>query len=157
MPWLPAILLLGFATGLRTFTPLALICWFAYLGYLPVEGTWAAWTARLWVAIAVSVLALGELIGDKLPKTPNRTAPGPLLARLIFGGLGGAICATGMRGPELEGVLLGVTGALLGAFTGFMIRRELVKKIGCADWKIAVAEDLFTILSAAFALHVVTG
>lgn len=109
-----------------------------------------------WVAIAFTVLALGELVGDKLPRTPDRTSPGPLLARLTMGGLGGAICATGMSGPGLEGVLLGVLGALLGAFAGFMIRRDLVQRHGCPDWIIAVAEDLFTILCAAFSLHVVT-
>jgi uncharacterized membrane protein len=49
-----------------------------------------------------------------------------------------------------------VLGALLGAFAGFMIRRDLVEKLGCADWIVAVAEDLFTILCAMFALHVVT-
>jgi uncharacterized membrane protein len=156
LSWLLAIPLLGLTTGLRTFTPMAVICWFAYTGDLPVDGTWAAWTGHLWVAIAVTLLALAELVGDKLPRTPNRTAPGPLLARLVMGGLGGAICATGMNGPGLEGVLLGVLGALLGAFAGFMIRRDLVEKLGCADWIVAVAEDLFTILCAMFALHVVT-
>jgi uncharacterized membrane protein len=156
LSWLLAIPLLGLTTGLRTFTPMAVICWFAYTGDLPVDDTWAAWTGHLWVAIAVTLLALAELVGDKLPRTPNRTAPGPLLARLVMGGLGGAICATGMNGPGLEGVLLGVLGALLGAFAGFMIRRDLVEKLGCADWIVAVAEDLFTILCAMFALHVVT-
>src|ERR1700729_3764608 len=102
-----AIPLLGFATGLRTFTPLAVLCWYAFLGYLPTDGTWAGWTGRIAVAVGVTVLAVAELIGDKLPKTPNRISPMPLLARMILGGLGGAICATAMTGPGLEGVLLG--------------------------------------------------
>ena len=44
MSWLLAIPLLGAATGLRSLTPMAVLCWFAYLGYLPVGGTWAGWT-----------------------------------------------------------------------------------------------------------------
>jgi uncharacterized membrane protein len=155
--WLLAIPLLGFTTGLRTFTPMALLCWFAYAGQISVDGTWASWTARLWVAIAFTVLALGELVGDKLPKTPNRTSPGPLIARMVMGGLGGAICAAAMEGPELEGILLGASCALLGAFAGFMIRRDLVQSHACADWPIAVGEDLITILCAIFSLHVVAG
>jgi uncharacterized membrane protein len=157
MSWLLAIPLLGLATGMRTFTPMAALCWFAYFGFLPVDGTWAAWTARLWVAVVFTALALGEYVGDKLPRTPNRTAPGPLIARIVAGGLAGAICATAINGPELEGVLLGGVGAVLGAFAGFMVRRGLVEKIGCADWPIALTEDLSAIIIAVFALHVVTG
>jgi uncharacterized membrane protein len=157
MSWLVAIPLLGMTTGLRSMTPMAVLCWFAHLEYLPVDGTWAAWTAKLGVAIVFTVLAVGELIADKLPRTPNRTAPGPLLARLVLGGLAGSIAATAMDGPGIEGVLLGVLGAVLGAFAGFMIRRDLVQKLDCPDWPVAVAEDLFTIAAAGFALHVITG
>ena len=155
--WLIAIPLLGLTTGLRSMTPMALICWYAYLGYLPVDGTWAAWTAHLWVAILWSVLAVGELIADKLPRTPNRTSMGPLLWRLILAGMAGSIAAGAMNGSGLEGALLAELGALLGAFGGFMLRRDLVEKMGCQDWHVAVAEDLITLLFAGFALHVVTG
>ena len=157
MSWLLAIPMLGITTGLRTFTPMALICWFAWLGYLPVDGTWAMWTGRLPVAIGLTVLAVAELIADKLPRVPNRTAPGPLLARVVFGGLAGSIAATSINGPGVEGVMLGVVGALLGAFAGFMIRRDAVKNLCCADWPIALTEDAFAILVAGFALHVITG
>lgn len=156
LSWLLAIPLLGFATGLRSLTPMAALAWYAYLGYMSMDGTWAQWTGRLSVAIVLTVLALGELVGDKLPKIPNRTAPGPLLWRLSLGGLAGSIAATYMDGPGVEGVLLGAVGALLGAFTGFMVRRELVEKIGCKDWHVALVEDASTILFATFALHVIT-
>jgi uncharacterized membrane protein len=53
-------------------------------------------------------------------------------------------------------VLLGVVGAALGAFAGFMVRRDLVVKIGCADWKVALVEDLIAVACAGFAMHVVT-
>jgi uncharacterized membrane protein len=157
MPWLLAISLLGFATGLRSMTPMAVLCWFAYLGYLPVSGTWAGWTARLAVAIGFTVLALGEYVGDKLPRTPNRTSPGPLVVRVVLGGLAGAISATAMHGAWLEGALLGALAAVVGAFAGFMLRRAIVEKLGSADWPIALVEDLSAILAALFALHVITG
>jgi uncharacterized membrane protein len=156
LSWLLAIPLLGLMTGLRALTPMAVLCWFAYLGYLPVDGTWAAWTGWLTVAIVFTVLALAEGVADKLPRTPDRISLGPLTARLIFGGLIGSIAATAMAGPGLEGVLLGVVGAALGAFAGFMVRRDLVVKIGCADWKVALVEDLIAVACAGFAMHVVT-
>ena len=74
---------LGMMTGLRTMTPIAIVCWFAYLGHLPLEGTWAGWAGKLAAVVLFTLLALGELVADKLPKTPNRTAPGPLAARLV--------------------------------------------------------------------------
>jgi uncharacterized membrane protein len=157
MSWMVAIPLLGVTTGLRSMTPMALVCWYAYLGYLPVDGTWASWTAHLWVAITLSVLAVGELIADKLPRMSNRTAIGPLLWRLIMSGMAGSIAAGAMNGSGFEGVLLAVLGALLGAFGGFMVRRDLVEKLACKDWHVAVSEDLITILCAGYALHVVTG
>jgi len=42
MAWLIAIPVLGIATGMRTMTPIAILCWFAYLGDLSVDGTWRA-------------------------------------------------------------------------------------------------------------------
>lgn len=157
MSWVIAIPLLGALTGLRTMTPMAVLCWFAYVGHLPVEDTWAAWTGKLVTAIVFTVLAVGELIGDKLPKTPNRTAPGPLAARVVFGGLVGAVVATGLNGPALEGVILGVIGALIGAFGGYQMRRLLVESTGGRDWPVAVVEDVLTIGLAVLAMGVVTG
>jgi uncharacterized membrane protein len=157
MTWLIAIPLLGLVTGLRSMTAIAVLCWFAYRGDLPLDGTWASWVAKLTTAIIFTVLALGELVVDKLPKTPNRIAPGPLFVRVVVGGLVGAIVAAGLNGSEFEGVILGVGGALIGAFGGFLVRREIVLQLGCKDWPVALIEDLSAILCAILAMGVVTG
>ncbi len=161
MSWVLAIPLLGVMTGLRTMTPMAVLCWFAYFGssggHLPLDGTWAFWAGKLVTAIVFTVLAVGELIGDKLPKTPNRTAPGPLVARLFFGGLVGGIAATGAKGSAPEGILLGVLGALAGTFLGYQIRRHLVQLLRRPDWNVAVIEDALTVLISLYAMGVVTG
>jgi len=157
MSWLVAIPLLGVVTGLRTFTPMAVLCWFAYVGHLPVDGTWAFWTAKLPSAVVFTLLAVGECVGDKLPNIPNRTSPGPLAARLIFGGLIGAIVAAGLNGPGFEGGILGVGGAIVGAFGGFLIRRDLVQQRGGKDWQIALVEDAIAVVCAILAMGVVTG
>jgi uncharacterized membrane protein len=157
LAWLIAIPLLGAVTGLRTLTPMAVLCWFAYLGHLPVDGTWAFWSGKFSVAIVFTVLAVGEYIGDKLPNTPNRISLFPLITRLVFGGLMGAIVATGLDGSAFEGILLGTGGALVGAFAGYLIRRELVQRLECKDWYIAVAEDVLAVVCAILAMGVVTG
>ena len=156
LAWLVAMPLLGFATGLRSMTPIALVCWCAHLGYLPVQGTWAFWTAHTVSVVVFSLAALGEYVADKLPSTPSRIAPGPLAARLVFGGLVGAIAATSLKGAALEGALLGIVGALIGSFGGFTVRRDVVEHLGSRDWPVALAEDFLTLACSAFALRIVT-
>jgi uncharacterized membrane protein len=157
MAWLIAIPLLGLVNGMRTMTPIAVLCWFAYAGYLPVGGTWAFWSAKLVVAIVFTVLALAEFVGDKLPKTPNRTAIGPLIARLLFGGLVAAIVAVALNGSGLEAVILGAAGVLIGAFASFVVRRDLVARSGSKDWPVAVIEDISAVVLAIFAMGIITG
>jgi uncharacterized membrane protein len=153
LTWLIAVPLLGLVTGMRSMTAMAVLCWFAYRGDLSLDGTWASWAAKLTTAIIFTVLALAE----KLPKTPNRTALGPLFIRVVLGGLVGAIVAAGLNGSEFEGVILGAGGALIGTFGGFLVRREIVLRLGCKDWPVALFEDLSAIVCAVLAMGVVTG
>jgi uncharacterized membrane protein len=157
LTWLIAIPLLGLVTGMRSMTAMAVLCWFAYKGDLSLDDTWASWAAKLTTAIIFTMLALGELVADKLPKTPNRIAPGPLLVRVVMGGLIGAIVAAGLNGSGVEGVILGVGGALIGSFGGFLVRREIVSRLDCKDWHVALAEDATAIICAVLAMGVVTG
>lgn len=156
MSWMLAIPLLGVATGARAMTPIAVVCWFAYLKLLPVEHTWAFWTASLISVILFTLFAIGEYIGDKLPKTPSRIAAGPLAARIVFGGLVGAIVATGLQGSLIVGAVLGIIGALIGAFGGYHVRHYLVFHNKCRDWPIAILEDFCVILITVFALRLAT-
>ena len=156
MPWFFAIPMLGGANGCRTLTPIAVLCWFAYGGYLHVEGTWAFWTANSISAIIFSLLALGEYVGDKLPQTPSRLAAVPLAARLVFGGLLGAIVVTSLRAPLVWGILLGALSAVGGAFIGYHLRRFLTVGRGLPDFPIALAEDAVTLILAFVALRLVT-
>jgi uncharacterized membrane protein len=157
LAWIFAIPALGFCTGLRTMTPMAVLCWFSYMDMLPVHHDWAFWTTKLVTAIVFTVLAAGELIGDKLPQTPNRTSPFALIARIVFGGLVGAICATGLHGELLEGVLLGAIAAVAGAFIGYNLRRHLVQVTGIPDIVVALCEDGFAIAMSVIAVGIVTG
>ena len=141
--------LLGVSTGLRSFTPVAVTSWFAYLGKLPVQGTWASWVAHPATVGITTAAALGEYVGDKLPNTPNRTAPVALIGRLTLGGLVGAILATAFRRNIAGGVAMGAVGALAGTYGGFYARTGLTHGAGLADLPVAITED-----SAAVALAV---
>ena len=148
--------LLGVSTGLRSFTPLAVTAWFARLGKLPVTGTWASWIAHPAAVGLFTAGALGEYIGDKLPSTPNRTAPMLLLGRLAFGGLVGAIVATALRRPVLSGVALGAAGAAAGTFGGFYARRGLTHAAGLPDLPVALSGDAAAIALAVRSLRRLT-
>lgn len=153
--WLLAIPMLGFATGLRTMTPIAVLCWFAWRSRLGLHHGWAHWTTYLVTTVIFTVLAAGELVGDKLPQTPDRISAFPLAARLIFGGLCGAIAAASLKGPGIEGVTLGVISAAIGAFVGFMVRRSVTSETSCPDWNVALAEDAIAIVMAVVAAHII--
>jgi uncharacterized membrane protein len=115
-------ILLATATGMRTLTAITVICWGAYLGFLPVEGSWASWTAHLWVVIVLTVLALGEYVGDTLPGAPSRKAWPLVAGRLCAGTLVGVAIATVLGQPKAGGVILGVIGALIGTYSGYRVR-----------------------------------
>ena len=157
MSWMFAIPVLGFCTGLRTMTPMALISWYALLGYLPVGGTWAFWVAKPVTVGLFTLLAIGEYVGDKLPRTPSRIAPFPLFSRIVFGGLVGAIIAASLQGSFLEGILLGVLGAVLGSFGGYHVRHHLVHKSGWPDLRVALFEDVIALALSFLALGITTG
>jgi uncharacterized membrane protein len=136
---MPFLVLIGVSTGMRTMTATAVLCWFAYLQLLPQHGA-LFWTGMLVSAIVFTVLALGEYVGDTLPTTPNRTAPGPLAARLVFGALAGSMAARGTLEPYAGGVIFGVLGVLIGAFGGIRLRLYLAKLVG-HDRPVALAES----------------
>jgi uncharacterized membrane protein len=136
---------IGFVAGLRSMTAPAAVSWAAYLGWIDLHGTPLQWIGS-WVAVAVfSVGALAELVADKLPKTRKRTAPGPLVVRVVLGGLAGASLSLSATGSWLMGGVLGGLGAVAGAFAGYEVRRRLVRALGTKDAPLAVVEDLVAI------------
>ena len=155
--WLLAIPALGFLTGARSMTPIALVCFFAWRKHLWLHDTWAAWACHPASVIVFGLLAVGELIGDKLPKTPKRTDIFPLVARIGFGGLVGALCATGLQGPAIEGILLGAVSAVAGTYVTYNIRKHLVQQMGFKDLYVALVEDTVVIGLSVLMLGIITG
>jgi uncharacterized membrane protein len=133
---------IGVVAGLRTLTAPAVVSWAAYLGWLKLGATPLAFMASSWSVAIFSLLAICEFVADVLPKTPNRTAPAPLAARFISGGLCGAcLCASAIQSIWI-GVLLGAIGSVLGAFAGYEIRKRLVAAWNVKDIFLAIPEDV---------------
>ncbi|MEY2488375.1 MAG: hypothetical protein QOC70_317 [Verrucomicrobiota bacterium] len=141
---------IGVVAGLRALTAPAAVSWAVYFGWLGLHGSPLAFMGSI-VAVAIfSLLAIGELIGDLLPKTPKRTAPAPLVARILMGGLCGACLCASANQSILIGVLLGGMGGVIGAFGGYEIRRRLVSNLNIKDIFVALPEDLIAIGLAVF-------
>ena len=141
---------IGVVAGLRALTAPAVVAWAARLAWLHLQSSPVAFMASTWSLIIFSALAIFELLGDVLPKTPKRTAPGPLAARMITGGLCGAcVCASANQSLPF-GAVLGALGAVAGAFAGYEIRKRLVAGLNIKDLFIAIPEDLITIGLALF-------
>ncbi len=92
------------------------------------------------------MLAIGELIADKLPKTPSRKAPPGFITRIVTGALSGA--ALGAGGSWVVGLVAGVAGAIVGTLGGYEFRVRLVKATGGKDLPIALLEDVIAIAGA---------
>jgi hypothetical protein len=86
--------LIGCVDGLRSLTGPAVVCWVAHFGWLHFAGTKLAFVDRPVTLIVFTVLAIVELVLDKLPSTPARTAPVGLIARIVLGGACGLAIAT---------------------------------------------------------------
>jgi len=141
---------LGLVAGLRSFTPPAVVAWATHLGWLNLNNSPLAFMGSIITVVIFSLLALVELFLDLQPSTPKRTTPVPLVARILTGGLCGAcLCAAGNQSLIL-GAILGAVGGIIGAFSGYEIRRRLVAALNIKDIFIALLEDLVTIALACF-------
>ena len=142
----------GVAVGLRSLTPPAVVAWAAHLGWLNLNNSPLAFMGSIITVVIFSILALFELFVDLQPSTPKRTAPVPLGARILMGGLCGACLYAASSQPLVIGAILGAVGGVIGAFAGYEIRRRSVAALQVKDIFIALLEDLITISLAYFAV-----
>lgn len=136
--------LIGFFAGLRSLTAPAATAWAAHLGWLRLARPLSL-IGSVTSVVILTVLAVGELVFDKLPNTPRRTSVPGLVARIMTGAVTGAcISMSGAQGAIL-GVLLGAAGGIVGCFAGYHARSRIVKTFGVPDLYVALLEDLLAI------------
>ncbi len=144
----PLALLIGIISGLRAFTGLAAVSWAAHLHLLHLEGTplsFLGYTATPWI---ITLLALGELVTDQLPKTPSRTVPQQFGARIVTGAFSGAAIGAASN-LLIPGLITGILGAMVGTLGGARIRAALATAFH-KDSPAAFLEDAVAIGLAVF-------
>ena len=131
--------LVGTAFGLRALIGLAAVSWAAHFGILPLSHTWLAFLGYTFTPYILTLMAIGELVNDKLPKTPSRLIPAQFIARILTSALCGL--AIGLSGNEtIVCLVAGIIGAVAGTFTGAKARSLLAKTFG-RDLPAALLED----------------
>lgn len=138
---------IGVVAGLRSLTAPAVVCWAAREKVIqPLHSL----PGRILLAKSskkIAEFAVGELIADKFPGTPDRIRPFPLAFRVISGAASGAAVAAAADESPREGAAYGALGAFAGAFAGFYLRKRLSRRFPA--FAVAVAEDALAISAAA--------
>jgi len=141
---------IGIVAGLRSLLAPAIVAWAAHFASLNLHSSPFAFMGSTAAVAIFSISAIGELVADKLPKTPKRTAFAPLLARILLGGLSGASLFAAAGKSLLTGALLGGTAGVIGAFAGYETRRRIANNLHIKDIFVAICEDLVAIALAYF-------
>src|SRR4051812_19523640 len=106
-------LLIGVVAGLRSITAPAVTSWGGRVGLLKLTDTPLAFFNFAWTPYILTVLALGELIADKLKNTPSRKRPLGFAGRIITGALcGGALTLSRTNQNMIGGMIVGAIGAV---------------------------------------------
>ena len=146
MSVLIAAFVLGVVCGLRSMVGLAAASWAARRQQVPLEGTWLAFLGFRFTPYITSLLAVGEIINDKLPKTPSRLVPPQFAGRVVMGALTGS--AIGLSQQHLFiGALSGIVGSVVGTLGGAKARAFAAKLFG-RDLPAALLEDAIAIALA---------
>jgi uncharacterized membrane protein len=100
-----------------------------------------------WVSRMLRMFEIGEMLVDKLPVTPSRTSPPPLLGRAASGAFVGAALFASENRRAAVGAALGATAALVSAYAGERLRLQVSEKLGVPDPVVALLEDGLVLLA----------
>jgi uncharacterized membrane protein len=139
-----AAFLIGIIAGLRAMSAPAAVSWGAYLGWIDLSQTPLAFMGYSWTPWIFSVLALAELVNDKLPNTPSRKVPPQFAARVVMGALAGASLGA-VGGMLVVGLVAGIIGAVIGTYGGAALRSRLSAMFG-RDLPAALIEDAVAVI-----------
>ncbi|WNZ62531.1 DUF1990 family protein [Myxococcus sp. MxC21-1] len=133
---------LGVLAGMRSMSAPALASRWLTKTQPDSEDRLARTLAHPWTPRVLGLLAVGELVADKLPMAPPRVAAVPLTGRMLSGALAAASVTTErQRGGRLAAAALGALAALASSWAFYSLRRTATKKLGVPDMAVALTED----------------
>jgi uncharacterized membrane protein len=130
---------MGAVAGLRSMMAPALLAQAARTGSIELKNGQCAFLGTQKAADIATGLAVAELVVDKLPSTPARTAPFGLAGRAVSGAIvGAAVCSARRKNPG-PGAVVGALAAIGAAFIGYTFRKKFPGLVP------AVLEDAATV------------
>lgn len=93
------------------------------------------------VSRRLGILALGELVGDKSPRTPPRTALPILTGRILSGAITGAAVSRKRKGARLGFALVGGAAAIASSYVFYGFRRLLTQRLRVPNVAAGLVED----------------
>jgi uncharacterized membrane protein len=149
-------IVIGGASGLRSLTGIAVVTIVAqrdwpHLGWLHLGGTGLSFLGTPVAMYLFVVLAVGELIADKMAFVPPRIQAASLGARFVLGALCGSALALAAGMPWVFPAVVAGAAAVVGSYAGYWLRRTITSH-GVKDLPIALLEDATAILLALFAV-----
>jgi uncharacterized membrane protein len=106
---------------------------------------------RRLVGVPLMLASAAELVYDKLPQASERTAPGPLAARVGAGAIAGGIAAHLVGASTALGAATGALAALASTFLFHRVRAEVARRV--PPFAAAVGGDLLAIGTSTAALR----
>ncbi len=124
-PFVAPIAMIAGATGARCMTGIAAVAHARAVNPDALGHTSPGRYLDRNIANVASVLAAGELVGDKLPNVGDRIAPGALLGRVAAGAVIGAAVANITGHERRNAAIGGAVAAFVGAHLSFQFRKAL--------------------------------
>ena len=132
---------MGVAAGMRSMASPAIVSQLAKAGLMPPGHSSNGFFNRPATAKTMAVLAVGEIIADKLPFMPKRTDTPALVARAISGAVSGAAICSSKKRSVMTGALLGALAAVGATYGAYKLRKWAGERFNIPDPLIAIAED----------------
>ena len=136
---------IGVVAGLRSMTAPAVTSLTAHWKWFSLQQSGLAFMGSAVAAYIFAAAAIVELVVDKLPNAPSRKELLGLIARVVFGGLSGAVLCAAANQSVALGAGLGGVGGIVGGFAGYEVRTRLVRALKVPDLMIALLEDAVAI------------
>ena len=104
-------------------------------------------------ANVLAVMAVGELVADKMPQAAARIGQPQIWGRIGSGALSAAALTEADGNSARVGAVVGALGAVAGSFAFFHLRRWLTQEKDLPDLWVALAEDALTIGAGWLVVH----
>ena len=146
-------ILMGVVAGARSITPMAVVTNMARRGTLPEDDLPVRLLAHPVMVAGSTLLAAGELAGDKMKTAPDRIVALGMIARVLSAGIAGAALAPKKDRVVAAAAAVGV--AALSAHVTFAARMKAMERHG--QTPTGLVEDALVVGSALAIAHSAEG